>query len=301
MPLEIRPAVGYADLQRWVETCNATSNDTMTTQGRALVRAREIDSVDLLAVEDGKPVGVALLAGDPRSLALRQPWCDVRVLEEHRHRGVGSALLANLIACARSAGPVGLRCSADAEDADSLAFLSRRGFTVTRSIEEVSFELASSSPVDLQPPDGIELLRLADEPALVPAMYALASATAADRADRIGGVVPTETDWRAYELSSPLVRLDMTTVAIADGAAVGYSVLQDVPGHHGLLHYTLVVAPVWREQGLAHALVRKAMRDAVAEGVPRLTARPENQFEADVFASLGYRVRERRVEYGLTL
>ena len=68
MPLEIRPVVGYEDLQRWVATRNAASSDAITVEMRALVRALEIDSVDLIAEHDGEAVGMAFLSGDPRSL-----------------------------------------------------------------------------------------------------------------------------------------------------------------------------------------------------------------------------------------
>ena len=301
MPLEIRRTVGYDDLQRWVETFNATSTDTMTTQGRAFVHARELDSVDLLAFEDDEAVGVAFLAGDPRSLALERPWCDVRVQEQHRGHGVGSALLKQLVSCATTARRKGLRCGADAHDANSLAFLAKRGFTITGVLDEMSIELDSRIRIDPEPPFGVELLRLADDPGLIRDMYALAASMPAGRVDRLGGDTLDETDWRTYELSSPLIRLDMTTVATVDHAAVGYSIIQDVPGQEGLLHYTLLVSRAWREKGLAHVLVRAAMRDAVAAGVTRLTARPENDLEADVFASLGYMLRTRRLEHGLTL
>lgn len=150
-------------------------------------------------------------------------------------------------------------------------------------------------------PDGIRLLRLADEPELVAAMYALAVSTAADRTDRLGGVVPTETDWRTYELSSPFVRLEMTAVAMADGEVVGYSVIQDFPGHTALLHRTLVVAPTWRERGLAQTLVTAGIHDAAAAGMPRLIAMPESEFEAELFASLGYTLRERWLEHDRAL
>lgn len=154
MPLEIRHTVGYDDLQRWVETFNATSTDTMTTQGRAFVHARELDSVDLLALEDDEAVGVAFLAGDPRSRALERPWCDVRVQEQHRGHGVGSALLMQLVSCATTARRKGLRCSADADDASSLAFLAKRGFTITRVLDEMSIELDCGIPIDPEPPFG---------------------------------------------------------------------------------------------------------------------------------------------------
>jgi len=301
MPLEIRPVVGYEDLQRWVATRNAASSDAITVEMRALVRALEIDSVDLIAEHDGEAVGMAFLSGDPRSLEIRRPWFDVRVPAEHRERGVGSALLTEIVDRARRAGHVGLRCSAHAEDSASLAFLDRRGFSVTRSIEQVSLELDPLPVVQSQTPDGIRLLRLTDTPELLPAMYALAVSTAADRTDRLGAVVPTEADWRTYELSSPFVRLEMTAVATAEGEVVGYSVIQDLPGRAALLHRSLVVAPTWRGRGLAQTLVTAAIRDAAAAGVPRLIAIPESQFEAEVFGSLGYALCDRWLEHDRAL
>jgi GNAT superfamily N-acetyltransferase len=118
--------------------------------------------------------------------------------------------------------------------------------------------------VESPTPDGVRLLRLADEPELVQAMYELAVSTAGDRTDRLGGLVPTGTDWRMYELSSPFVRLEMTAVATADDKVVGDSVIQDFPGHGVLLHRTLAVAPGWRERGLARTLVTETIRDAAA-------------------------------------
>jgi len=297
MPFEIRPIVGYDDLQRWVATRNAASSDTITVEARTLIRAREIDSVDLIAENDGEPVGIAFLSGDPRSLEIRRPWIDVRVPAEHRRRGFGSALLTHILDRAKRGGHAGLRCSAHADDAASLAFLRRHGFSVTGSVEQVSLELDPLPMVESPTPDGVRLSRLADEPELVRAMYSLAASTADDRTDRIGGVVPTETDWRTYELSSPFVRLEITAVAMADDKAVGYSILQDFPPHDALLHRTLLVAPIWRERGLAHALVTAGIHDAAAAGVPRLIAMPESDFEAELFASLGYLPRERWLEH----
>ena len=297
MSLAVRPVVGYEDLKRWVATRNAASSDAITVEMRALVRAREIDSVDLIAERDGEPVGIAFLSGDPRSLKIRRPWFDVRVLPDQRGRGVGSTLLAEVVDRARRAGHAGLRCSANAADAGLLAFLRRHGFSVMRTIEQVSLELDRAPAVEWATPPGIRLLRLADNPALVPAMYALAVSTAADRTDRLGGVIPSETDWRTYELSSPFVHLEMTTVAMAGNAAVGYSIIQELPGQAALLHRTLTVASPWRERGLGQALVTEAIHDAAATGVPQLVAVPESQFEAELFASFGYALRERWLEH----
>ena len=301
MSFEIRPVVGYDDLKRWVATRNAASSDAITVEMRTLVRALEIDSVDLIAEHHGEPVGTAFLSGDPRSLEIRRPWFDVRVPADHRRRGVGSALLTNILDRAKRAGYVGLRCSVPADDAASLAFLHRHGFSVTRSVEQVSLELDPLPVVESPTPDGDRLIRLADEPGLVHAMYVLAISTAGDRTDRLGGVVPNETDWRTYELSSPYVRLEMTTVAMADDTVVGYSIIQDFPPHDELLHRTLLVAPTWRERGLAHTLVTANIHDAATAGAPRLTAVPESEFEAELFASLGYLPCQRWLDHDRAL
>jgi mycothiol synthase len=297
VPLEIRPVVGYDDLQRWVATRNAASSDAISVEMRTLIRALEANSVDMIAERDGEPVGIAFLSGDPRSLETRRAWFDVRVLPEHRREGVGSALLAEIIERAKGAGHVGLRCSVPADDAASVAFLRRNGFSVTQSIEQVSLALDPLPMAESPTPDGVRLTRLVNEPELVSAMYMLAASTADERTDMLRGVVPTETDWRAYELSSPFVRLEMTAVAVADETVVGYSVLQDFPPHNALLHRTLLVAPTWRERGLAQALVTAGIHDAAAAGVGRLIAMPESEFELELFVALGYAPCERWLDH----
>ena len=90
-------------------------------------------------------------------------------------------------------------------------------------------------------------------------------------------------------------------VATADDTVVGYSIIQDLPGFDALLHRSLAIAPRWQEQGLGQALVVEAIRDAAAAGVPELIAVPESPFEAELFESLGYRLRERWLEHARAL
>ena len=130
MAIEVRTVSGYDQLERWTATRNVPGPEVFTTELAALVRATELDRVDLLALEDGDPVGMGFLSADPVSRETGRAFVQVKVPEEHRGRGVGSALLAAVSNHARRLGVSALRCSAREDDAYSVAFLERRGFEV---------------------------------------------------------------------------------------------------------------------------------------------------------------------------
>src|SRR5437016_1224788 len=102
----------------------------------ALVRARELHRMDLLAFLDGQPAGAAMLAGDPASVGATHPYVDVRVPERFRGRGVGTALLADLAEGARRQGKKGFECSVLTSDAHSLGMSS--GAATGRSARSTS-------------------------------------------------------------------------------------------------------------------------------------------------------------------
>ena len=102
MAIEIKAVSGYGDLERWVEARNdVLSDDPHTAEMMALVRASELEHVDLLASEDGEIVGAGMLAGDPASTASTHPYVEVTVPRTYRGRGVGAALFQELSERAR--------------------------------------------------------------------------------------------------------------------------------------------------------------------------------------------------------
>ena len=88
MTVEIRPVSGYEELERWVEARNEVlPDDPDSAQMMALVRARELDHVDLLAYEDREVAGTGMLAGDRASLESSHPYVEVTVRAGYRGRG----------------------------------------------------------------------------------------------------------------------------------------------------------------------------------------------------------------------
>ena len=291
MAIEVRQVLGYDDLSRWVATRDEIGPDVATVEMTALLRATEVEHVDLLALEDGEPVGTAFISGDPRSAESRKPYIEVSVPDRHRGKGVGSALLRAVREHAQLLGHVGLRCSARADKPSSVEFLEREGFTVTKRTSELALPLDAAPDRVPEPPDGVEIQWLGDRPELLSGMYAVASEAAAQRPDFAAGFVRSEPEWQMYELGSPHVRFDLTALGMADSVVRGYAIAQDVPGEPTVYHRAMALAPEWQDRGLGEALVAAQMRRARDAGVAALVVLPWDDALERFFAGLGYEPR----------
>ena len=294
MAIEVRQVLGYEDLGRWVETRNEIGPDVSTVEMTALLRATELDHVDLIALEDGNPVGTAFISGDPRSVQSRRPYVEVTVPHRQRGRGVGSALLAAVTRHARALRYEALRCTAQADDPAAIAFLEHRGFAVTRRTEELVLALEGGS----EPPESpFELAWLSDRPDLLPAMYAVASAASEHRPDFSAGFVRSENEWRTYELGSPLVRLDLTALASSAEGVRGYAIAQDVPDEAALYHRAIATLPGADEREVTKALIGAQIGAARTAGIETVLALPWNQALEEVYTDLGYTSRRTWLEF----
>jgi GNAT superfamily N-acetyltransferase len=294
MAIEVRQVLGYEDLGRWVETRNEIGPDVSTVEMTALLRATELDHVDLIALDDGNPVGTAFISGDPRSVQSRRPYVEVTVPHRHRGRGVGSALLAAVTRHARALRYEALRCTAQADDPEAIAFLEHRGFAVTRRTEELVLAVEEGS---MPPPTGFELAWLSDRPDLLSAMYTVASAASEHRPDFAAGFVRSENEWRTYELGSPLVRLDLTALASSADGVRGYAIAQDVPDEAALYHRAIATLPGDDERAVTEALIRAQVGAAQAAGMETALALPWNEPLEELYVELGYRSRRTWLEF----
>jgi GNAT superfamily N-acetyltransferase len=138
----------------------------------------------------------------------------------------------------------------------------------------------------LDPPEGVELARLADRPELAEAIYAVACESMGD--------VPGHEDWTPPEperflqqhVHSPQTEL---TLALVDGEVVGYAKLF-VDGTRGV-HSMTAVKRAWRRRGVARALKSAQIAWAAEHGLERLEATNERRNDPmlTVNRALGYR------------
>ena len=296
--IEIRPASGYADLERWVAVRNEVVPDDPADPGMvALLRAGELEHVNLLAWRDGEVVGVGMLTTDRIALASEHPYVEVLVPARHRGQGVGTALLADVSERARKLGMQGLHVDAREEDAYSLGFLERRGFVEQFRSDRFVLELARANPADPAAPDGVSIHWLGERPDLVPAAYEVAAATYPELAGPVSRLAGTQHEWQLYELGDPRVAFDLTPVAMAGDEAVGFGILLSAENGTLGMHRVTVVLPAWRRRGVGSALTRAQIAAAKRASLERLEAWAWTDVQRSLFASLGYAARAASIDF----
>jgi GNAT superfamily N-acetyltransferase len=297
--IEIRPASGFEELQRWVEARNeVVPDDPDDATMMALLRASLLEHVNLLALENGKVVGTGMLAGDPNSLASEHAYVEVIVPERHRGRGVGSALLTELSERVRRLGKQGLHVDAREEDAYSIDFLERRGFVAQEyPADHVVLELDRLEPPDPLPPDGVSIHWLADRPDLVGSAFEVAAETYPELGGPISKQAATLNEWQLYELADPQIALELTAIATAGDEAVGFSALRRQNGGKVGVHRITVVRPAWRRRGIGSAMTRMQIAAAKHASFDRLEAWPWTDLQKTLYASLGYERRGASIDF----
>jgi GNAT superfamily N-acetyltransferase len=296
--LEIKPASGFADLERWVAVRNeVVPDDPGDPSMMALIRATELEHVNLLALRDGDVVGIAMLAADPNSLESDHPYVEVMVPPRHRGRGVGTALLSDISERVRRLGKHGLHVDAREDDVYSVEFLERRGFVEQDRADRFVLDLAHADPVDAAPPDGVSIHWLGDRPELVPAAFQVATETYPELGGPISKQAGTLHEWQLYELGDPRVALDLTPVAVAGDEAVGFGALLSVEDGRFGVHRITVVLPAWRRRGIGAALTRAQIAAAKLASLERLEARAWTDLQRRLYASLGYEQRAASIDF----
>ncbi|MEU9510643.1 GNAT family N-acetyltransferase [Micromonospora sp. NPDC048170] len=186
------------------------------------------------------------------------------VRPEGRGRGVGSALLA--AAEERLAGLGVRRAYARVVDEPaSLAFAERRGYRPGRRGVILGLDLtAAVLPAAPAPPAGVRLATAADlvDPR---ALYEADLAAAADEPGDVGMDEISYPDWRAAYWDRPDLDRALSTVALADGVVVAFSVaLTD--GVDRYLSGMTGTRSGWRGRGLARLVKHTSLRSARSAG-----------------------------------
>jgi GNAT superfamily N-acetyltransferase len=287
MAIEITPVSGMEQLERWVEIHNEVRpDDPATAEGRALVRAQETDRVELLAYLDGAPVGTAMVTADAETLRTGRPWVRVGVLPAHRGRGVGDALLRAASEYARGVGRTAIASDARADDADSIAFLTRRGFTEYRRWQQFELDRGGREHDEPPSPDGVEIASITERPELLENMHRVAADVYPSMGGRIGRHAESFVDWQAYTLGGSATLLDLALLAVTDRGVVGFATAKAFDETTAELQ-VVAVLPEWRRRGVATALVGAQITRATH---PRLVAWiPADTATRHVYEPLGFR------------
>ena len=199
---------------------------------------------------------------------------------EHRGRGVGDAILAAVSAWAREAGFGELQGAVREDDADSLAWAEKRGFTEVGRNSRLALELEGVEAPAVDPPPGIEVVSWAERPELARGMYDVAREALPDIPGAEEDEMPAFEEWLSADMRGTSDRPEATFVALAGDEVVGYAKLALSSARPNVaLHDITGVRRTWRGRGIAAALKRAEIRWAKRAGYERLETMNEERNE----------------------
>jgi mycothiol synthase len=283
MSIEVRKAETDADLEAFIHIRRKLlPNESGGTV--ELLRddlAENPDRHFYVAELDGEVVGSGLISLSD----LRDRFSvKVRVLPHARRRGVGTALLRELVTHA-----TGDKIGTHLEEEGSRSFAERFGFReFDRQVEQV--KTLGDEPVPPALPDGIEVVTVAERPTLLREAYPLAVEGWADMALEKPAQISFETWLRENES----LLAGGSFVAFADGEIVGYSGLVDHENPGVAEDGLTVVRRDWRRRGLAMILKRMELAWAAANGYREVLTWTQrgNEGMRSLNERLGYEYRD---------
>lgn len=222
-------------LRVWTDTANMTTDRPTTLEDvrRSLDHAPA--QLRSIAVLDGTPVATARAVPDLLRDG-RSTYVSVRVGREHRRRGIGSALHADLLAWMRTHGRHTYETTVRDDMPDAMAFWAHRGcreverdIVVALDVREHDAAMAPS------PTPGVTVASLAERPHLLRAIYDVGAATWPDIPVHEPCTVIGFDRWRDIIDGHSENRPEGIFAAIVDREVVGYA-------HVGLPATTLHVA-----------------------------------------------------------
>jgi GNAT superfamily N-acetyltransferase len=219
------------------------------------------DHLDLIAEVDGDPVGVASTSKFGGAPDGDLAYVTIRVLREHRRRGVGTALHRRASEHARLLGKSRFYTAVRHDDVDSLGYYTGSGYEEVGRMQDVVLDLTTAAG-ELHVPEGLEILPLTEEHD--PASYAVALEADADIPAGTQLRSGTFDQWRRQTLGPMAIR-ELSFVAVEDGRVVGYAVMgaftQDTAQH-----WMTGVARAARGHGVASALKEAQIAAAKQSG-----------------------------------
>lgn len=277
----VRPAT-LADAAAWADVVTACSpylvQDLASTEHGMRTEPAAVRRV--VAEQDGRVVGVGRLHADPGEEHVTMM---LMVAPEHRHAGVGAALLTDQLPAAAATGSTTVRSIVEDDD-DSRAAAATWGFTLTRR-----FAMSMVDPrtvVAAGPPDGVRLLPLSDLPPRV-IWHAL---SAVMRDDPSGLSTPMTFGEFQDQWADPRMRPAVGRAVLVDGELAALSVL-GVAGERAWSDMTGTL-PAYRGRGFARLAKQHTLVAAAGAGVTRAMAGNDdaNAPMVAVNRSLGYAV-----------
>jgi len=295
----IRTAEDDADWLRSLDVYNAVHPDDPST----LTEARETERQSRAFAAFVAELGRELVGGAHVRLPSYSDTSEgsVYVLEPQRRRGVGQALLDELLAWAAVHGSPTLSTWVADDDPDGLAWAERRGFAERWRQAFVELDLATYALRPVEPPPGVEITTWAERPELARGLYDVACEALPDIPDSEDEHVEPFEEWLSVHMQGAGDRPEGTFAALAGDEVVGWAKFSfwdakpDTP-----FHDLTGVKRAWRGRGVARALKHAQLNWAKEQGYRALRTAmvDKNEPIRRLNAELGYKPIRGRIYLG---
>ena len=169
MELRLEPPSTARDYELWATILEQVSGDVVDVDEIVHFVESDTEGAWLLATIGDEPAGCGV--GRPSSIQSSM-YAMVRVLPEHRGQGIGNRIYEVLSEHAQRLGRDSMWGRILEDDEESRSFARNRGFREAGREYEVVLDTAQADIV-ADPPEGIELVSLAERPDLAEAVHAV--------------------------------------------------------------------------------------------------------------------------------
>jgi len=273
--------IGADDLGRLVALRNTVwPHDPETPADYVDWRNQAADMVWLVAAERGEDVGAAIgIHGwhSPPGVGRAGVW----VAGDRRDRGVGSALLDRIGAWLAERGCAEATALVAEDDAGSIGWAARRGFTEVGRNSTLVLDLAGVETPEVAAPAGVRVVSWAGRADLARGMYEVYLEASPDIPGEDEAELAVFELWLRNDMQGAGDRPEATFVALADDdTVVGYAKLSISSGATDVAWHDLTgVRRSWRGRGVAGALKRAEIAWAKQNGFRRLQTANEERNE----------------------
>jgi GNAT superfamily N-acetyltransferase len=265
--IRIRECIDECDLTASVELYNRVwPREAVSLEEAAVWKAGNDDAIEFLGDLDGDAVGSAVVAvGPPRP---EVAFTLINVLPDARRRGVGTALYEAVSAWAQERGRDTLATRAREEDPDGLEYARAHGFVEEGREAGLELRLEGLDPPESEPPEGVELVTLAERPELAAALYDVALESFPDIPGAEDEVIRPRDEWIDQHLYRAGSSPETTWIAVVERGVAGYAKLRITPARPGRANHGMTgVKRAWRGRGIASALKRAQIAWAIKNGI----------------------------------